>query len=267
MPEGDTVYLAAQRLHAALAGKPLRKTDFRVPRLATVDLAGKTVEAVVARGKHLFFQLTGDVRIHTHFKMDGAWHLYRPGEKWRGRPAWQARVVLESSDWTAVGFQLPVLELVDRDGERRVVDTLGPDPLGDSWNADEALRRLTRDGDRTISAALLDQSVMAGPGNVYRCEICFLRGLHPWTSVANIAEPERIVDLTRRLLEANRGRSQRVTTGDPRPGRELWVYGRAGRPCRRCGRPVRRRQGEPTPDGERLTFWCEHCQPPPARAS
>ncbi len=267
MPEGDTVYLAAQRLDRALAGQILRKTDFRVPRFATSDVSGHTVEEVVPRGKHLFLRMSGGWTLHTHFMMDGEWHLYRPGERWRG-PGWQARVVLTTDDWVAVGWRLPVVELMRREDEARVTDHLGPDPLGDDWDAGEALRRLTADPERSVSAALLDQSVMAGPGNVYRCELCFLRGLDPWSRVGDLAAPDKLVDLTKRLLEANRGSGRRVTTGDPRRGHELWVYGRRGQPCRRCGTPIRRRDGDPSTgsaDDERVTYWCPNCQPSPGR--
>lgn len=270
MPEGDTVYWAARRLRDALAGATLRRTDFRVPRFATADLAGRAVEDVVPRGKHLFIRVAGELTLHTHFKMDGAWHLYRHGERWRG-PGWQARAVLATDDWVAVGFRLPVVELLPRGSETEIADRLGPDPLGPDWDATEALRRLTRDPARTISAALLDQGVMAGPGNVYRCELCFLRGLDPWTPVGTVRDPGALVALVKRLFEANRDGHRRVTTGDARRGHELWVYSRRGLPCRRCGTPIRYNDASPdasrTGDAERVTYWCPSCQPAAARAT
>jgi formamidopyrimidine-DNA glycosylase len=259
VPEGDTVYLAATRLRAALAGKTLRRTDFRVPRLATVDLAGRSVDAVAPRGKHLFLRLSGGLTLHTHFRMDGAWHLYRGGERWRG-PAWQVRAVLETDLWTAVGFQLPVLELLESAREAEVVAHLGPDPLAPDWDAQEALRRLCAQGERPIGEVLLDQRVIAGPGNIYKCEICFLRGLDPWTPVSKVREPERLIDLLQRSLYANRHIPGHVTTGDTRHGRQHWVYGRGGLPCRRCGTPIRKHAPEPGIDGERVTYWCPSCQ-------
>jgi endonuclease-8 len=247
------------RLRAALAGEELLRTDFRVPRLATVDLGSRRVDDIFARGKHLLFRFSGGVTLHTHFRMDGAWHLYRRGDKWRG-PAWQVRAVLETNPWLAVGFRLPVVEVLETAREADVVGHLGPDPLS-NWDAEEALRRLRADPQRTISSALLDQRNLSGIGNIYRCEICFLRGLNPWTRVTAVPALEKVVDLVKRLFEANRGRAGHVTTGDPRRSHAHWVYGRGGQPCRRCGTVILKRQAAGGPEDERLTFWCPHCQP------
>ncbi|MDQ3767585.1 MAG: DNA glycosylase [Actinomycetota bacterium] len=257
MPEGDTVYLAATRLNGALAGQPLTKTDFRVPRFATMDLSGRRIRHVAARGKHLLFRIEDGVTLHTHFMMDGAWRLYRPGERWRG-PAFQARAVLETPPWVAVGFKLAVTELIPTAGEHEIVGHLGPDLLGPDWDPSEALRRLKAQGDRPLGDALLDQTVMAGLGNVYKCEVCWLKGLDPWLRVSDAGDLKGVVDLAKRLIEANRTIGSQVTTGDLRRGRGQWVYARAGRPCRRCGTPIRRRHE----GGERVTYWCPHCQPP-----
>src|SRR5512134_2718404 len=145
MPEGDTVWLAGRRLHEALAGRVLTRSDFRVPHLATTDLAGRRVTEVVSRGKHLLTRVGDDLTLHTHFRMDGSWHLYRPGDRWRGGPQWQVRVVLENPQWQAVGYRLPVVELLARDSEADAVGHLGPDILGPDWDLDEAVRRLARD--------------------------------------------------------------------------------------------------------------------------
>lgn len=257
MPEGDTVHLAATRLHAALAGHTLTRTDFRVPQLAEVDLAGRAVRAVVARGKHLLLRIAPDVTLHTHFAMEGSWHLYRHGERWRG-PGFEARVVLETERWVAVGFRLAITELFPTARENERLGHLGPDPLGPDWDADEALRRLVADPSRSISEALLDQRVMAGVGNVWRCELCFLRGLDPWTPVGAVREPSRLVALAKRMFEANRGTGSHVTTGDVRAGYRHWVYGRRGQRCRRCGTTVAVRGAG---DEERGTWWCPACQP------
>lgn len=262
MPEGDTVHLAAQRLHAALAGAVLTRTDFRVPRLATIDLAGSRVAAVTAHGKHLFLRLDPGKILHSHLRMDGAWHLYRPGERWRG-PAWQVRAILETAEWVAVGFRLPVLELLSLARAAVLRARLGPDPLGEDWDPAEVARRLAAAAGRTISDALLDQRIVAGIGNVYRCEICFLRGLYPWASVEAVPDLPGLARLIGRLFQANRGRADHVTTGDPRPGRHHWVYGRGNLPCRRCGDLIRKRDASPGPDGERVTYWCPTCQPAP----
>jgi endonuclease-8 len=257
VPEGDTVFVAATRLHRALAGEVLTKTDFRVPAIATADLSGREVLEVASRGKHFLFRVEGGVTFHTHFKMDGEWHLYRRGAPWRG-PDHTIRAVLETAAWTAVGFHLTMSELVPTEREDDVVGHLGPDPLTE-WDPGEALRRLRLQADRPIGEVLLDQTIIAGPGNVYKCEICFLRGIDPWTPVRDVPDHEGLVDLTRRLLQANRNTGSQITTGDGRPGRQRWVYGRGGRPCRRCGTRIRRKGQDP--GGERVTYWCPSCQP------
>jgi endonuclease-8 len=265
MPEGDTVWLAGQRMNAALAGRPLTRTDFRVPRLATTDLSGRTVLAVVSRGKHLLTRVEGGLTLHTHFKMDGTWRLYRPGERWRGGPAWQVRVVLANTDWQAVGYRLPVVELMPTAEEDRAVGHLGPDLLGPDWDPDEAVRRLAAEPGREIGQALLDQRNLAGIGNLYKAEVCFLRGVSPWTPVGDVTDLSALVSLAHRLLAANKDGFEQVTTGDPRPGRSTWVFERPGRPCRRCGtRIALAEQGDPP--RERLTYWCPRCQPGPAPA-
>lgn len=261
MPEGDTVFVAATRLHRALAGSTLTKTDFRVPALATSDLSGRALLEVAARGKHFLFRIEGGTTFHCHFKMDGEWHLYRHGARWRG-PHHAVRTVLETQDWVAVGFHLAMTELIPTAEEDRVVGHLGPDPLND-WDPDEALRRLRSHLDRPIGETLLDQTVIAGPGNVYKCEICFLRGVDPWTPVREVPDHEGLVHLTARLMQANRQTGTQVTTGDDRPGRRRWVYGRGGKPCRRCGTPIERKAQDP--GGERVTYWCPTCQPWSAR--
>ncbi len=169
MPEGDTVHLAATRLNGALAGQTLTRTDIRVPRFATVDLSGRRVLEVAARGKHLLFRIEDGMTLHTHFMMDGVWQLYRPGERW-GAPASQARAVLETRRSVAVGFRLAVTEVIPTTGEHEAVGHLGPDLLGSDWDPDEALRRVEAQGGRPLGEALLDQTVMAGLGNVYKCE-------------------------------------------------------------------------------------------------
>ena len=249
MPEGDTVWRTARHLDQALSGRTLLATDFRVPDLATTDLSGRTVDATISRGKHLLTRL-GDVTLHTHLKMEGAWHLYRPGTAWR-RPAHEARVVLTTDEWVAVGFALGVVELVSDDS---VVDHLGPDLLGPDWDLDEAVRRLTAQPERPIGEALLDQRNLAGIGNIYRSELCFLAGVPPTAPVAAVPDLPRLVRRARSLLEANKERVEQSTTGDLRAGRHTWVYRQ--RTCRRCGTPVQVGQD----DRERATYWCPSCQ-------
>lgn len=263
MPEGDTVWLAGQRLHDALAGDVLVRSDLRVPSLATVDLAGQTVVEVVPRGKHLLTRLSGGLTLHTHFRMDGSWHLYRPGDRWTGGPQWQVRAVLETASWQAVGYRLPVVGLLASSDEDSVVGHLGPDVLGTDWDRDLAVERLLAEPDAEVGMALLDQRNLAGLGNLYRCEVLFLQGLTPWVRVADVRDLPALVDKGRRLLLANRGRWEQSTTGSLRYGEMHWVFERGGRPCRRCGtRIVTAEQGAAL--HARLTYWCPRCQLGPA---
>ncbi|WP_206507254.1 Fpg/Nei family DNA glycosylase [Streptomyces chrestomyceticus] len=260
MPEGDTVWRTARRLHEALAGKPLTRSDLRVPKLATTDLSGRTVLEVVPRGKHLLTRVEGGLTLHSHLRMDGAWQIYAPAERWRGGPAHQIRAILATADRTAVGYRLPVLDLLRTADEDDAVGHLGPDLLGPDWDPAEALRRLLADPDRPLGEALLDQRNLAGIGNVFKCELCFLLRASPWLPIGRLPTPERATTLAKKLLEANKDRLARVTTPSARPDRRQWVYGRAGRPCFRCGTPIRTgEQGPPTQ--ERVTYWCPTCQP------
>ncbi len=264
MPEGDTVWRSALHLDRALSGSVLVESDFRVPAHATLDLAGRAVESTVARGKHLLTRIGPDHTLHTHLKMEGAWHLYRPGTPWR-RPAHEARVVLRSEQWTAVGFALGIVEVVGRGAEDSVVAHLGPDLLGPDWDQEEALRRLRADPDRAVADALLDQRNLAGLGNLYKNELCFLAGVHPWLPVAQVPDLRRLVRRAHAALDANKERVEQTLTGDTRRGRQTWVYRREKEPCRRCGTRIRvEMQGPVT--RQRATYWCPRCQPEPPTA-
>lgn len=259
MPEGDTVWRAARDLDKALHGRALTRCDIRVPRFATVDFTGRTVKDVVARGKHLLIRVEDEWSIHSHLKMEGLWHVYPKGGKWR-RPAFKARCILETAASTVVGFELGFLRVIPQDQEHDAVGYLGPDLLGPDWDAEEALRRLRSDPNRPIGLALLDQRNLAGIGNVYRCELCFLAGEHPLTPVGDVRNLPRMVELAHRLLEVNKDRSTRVTTGsllrDP-----LWVYGRTDRGCLRCGTRVVRSEIGDNELEQRVLYHCPHCQP------
>jgi endonuclease-8 len=257
MPEGDTVYQTAVRLRRALEGQVLTRTDFRVPEFATVDLSGQRVDEVVSRGKHLLIRV-GEYSIHSHLKMEGSWEVYPPGARWR-HPAFQARAVLQTAQNQAVGFLLGVLEVVPRSKEESVVGYLGPDLLGPDWDAADAVRRVEAHPETPIAVALLDQRNLAGVGNVYANELCFVRGMLPTRPVEE-ADVPAAVDLARRMLVANRDRTVRVTTGDTRRGRNTWVYGREGRPCLRCGTLIRRSELGRTELEERVTYFCPVCQ-------
>jgi endonuclease VIII len=261
VPEGDTVHLAARRLNNALQGQVLVRSDFRVPRWATTDLSGRRVLEVVARGKHLLFRIEGSLTLHTHFKMEGAWHLYKPAAKWRG-PQHQVRLVLATKEWVAVGWRLGRVDILPTSSEAELLEHLGPDPLGSDWDPEVALQRMLGDPKRAIEEALLDQRVMAGPGNVYKSEVCWLRGIHPRTPVAEVNDLPGMIALVKRLMEANRDTGMQITTGDTRRGRGRWVYGRGGEPCRRCGVLIER--SEEVTGRDRVTYWCPQCQPEPA---
>ncbi|MFE7161173.1 Fpg/Nei family DNA glycosylase [Streptomyces sp. NPDC057636] len=265
MPEGDTVLQTARRLHTALAGQVLIRSDLRVPRFATADLTGRTVLDVTPRGKHLLTRIEGGLTLHSHLRMDGSWKVYAPGERWTGGPGHQIRAVLGNATRTAVGYRLPVLELLRTADENKVVGHLGPDLLGPDWDAATALRNLLRDPARPLGETLLDQRSLAGIGNVYKSELCFLLQVTPWLPVGDLPDDTatRLPELAKKLLEANRDRPARVTTGSDRPGQRLYVYGRAPRPCLRCRTPIRvADQGDGS--RERPTYWCPSCQHGPA---
>lgn len=257
MPEGDTVYRSAKNLAAVFDGTVLTRCDIRVPRFATVDLTGEVVEEVVSRGKHLLMRV-GEYTLHSHLKMEGSWHIYPDGARWR-RPAFQARAIIANAQYTAVGFELGLFEVVERAAEDAVVGYLGPDLLGPGWDAELALANLAADPDREIGLALLDQRNLAGLGNVYRCELCFLRGVLPTRAVGEVTDLPRMVALAKKLIEANKDRVERTTTGRLR-GATDWVYGRAGKPCLRCGTTIVK--GALGDDALQLrdTYWCPSCQ-------
>ncbi|POX41892.1 Fpg/Nei family DNA glycosylase [Streptomyces sp. Ru72] len=265
MPEGDTVHQAAKRLHGALAGKVLTRCDLRVPRYATADLTGRTVLDVTPRGKHLLTRIEGGLTLHSHLMMDGAWKVFAAGQRWSGGPAHQIRAILGTVDRTAVGYRLPVLELLRTADEHRAVGHLGPDLLGPDWDPGTALENLLRDPARPLGEALLDQRNLAGIGNVYKSELCFLLRVTPWLPVGELPAEHaaHLPTLAKKLLEANRDRPARNTTG--RREQNLFVYGRAPRPCLRCGNPVQvAEQGDGS--RERPTYWCPACQWGPAPA-
>lgn len=250
MPEGDTVWHTAAVLRKHLCRQTLTRCDIRVPQFATVDLTGHVVDEVLSRGKHLFIRV-GQASIHSHLKMDGSWRVgNRPA-----RVDHRTRIILEANDIRAVGIDLAVLEVLDREHDDQAVAHLGPDLLGPDWNAELAAANLSAQPDRPLAQALLDQRVLAGVGNVYCNELCFIAGHLPTTPVSAVANPRRLVGRARDMLWANRFRWNRCTTGDTRPGHQLWVYGRAGQACRRCGARI-----VVDDTGQRIAYWCPSCQ-------
>ena len=272
MPEGDTVFRAAQALHRALAGQPVARFESVYPKLNRVaedhPIVGRTVETVSARGKHLLIAFSGDLVLHTHMRMNGSWHLYRPGVRWQ-RPARDMRVLVATEAVIAVGFNVPIAELLSsRDLARHpALRTLGPDLLSAAFDDAEVIRRMRARGRDAVADVLLDQRVVAGIGNVFKSEILFLAGIEPFTPVATLtdADLERLVGISREQLTANvMTRSQtlshsiiRSTTRSLDPNKRLWVYGRGAKPCRRCGTMI---QVKKSGIDARLTYWCPQCQ-------
>ena len=280
MPEGDTLFRAARTLHRALAGQTITRFESVFPRLTRIDddmpLRGRVVERVEARGKHLLIWISGDLVLRTHMRMHGSWHIYRPGERWF-RPRHQMRVVIETAAIHAVAFNVPIAEFATAATllHNETIRDLGPDLLSQTFSTEEAVRRLRSRPDLEIADALLDQALVAGIGNVYKSEVLFVGRVNPFTRVGELRteDIERLVGIAVTLMRANvaDGASGgiatygglRRTTGRSDPAARLWVYGRAGKPCRRCGTPISRRKQGPH---ARSTYWCERCQPRPAPA-
>ena len=275
MPEGDTIFRAARTLNRALAGRTVTRFESVFPALSRVDvdapLAGRTVEQVESRGKHLLIRLSGGLILCTHMRMSGSWHIYRPHERWR-RPHRDMRIVLETDQFHAVAFTVPVAEFMTEASLERTqpLQSLGPDPLSKGFDAATAVARIMDRAGVEIADALLDQSAIAGIGNVYKSEVLFAGRVSPFSAVDELArsDVERLVATAVRFLRANVSEHAspsietygglRRTTGRRDPGARLWVYGRAGRPCRRCGTPILRRKQGPH---ARATYWCPRCQP------
>ncbi len=262
VPEGDSVWKAAHRMAAGLVGRTVTASDFRVPQHATADLAGRRITAFESYGKHLLTRFTGGLTLHTHFEMDGSWQLVGPGKALPRTFDDEIRLVLSTDGPTAYALRMPVLELVETAREHAIIGHLGPDLLGPSWDEDEAVRRLGADPDRPLVEALLDQRNLAGIGNLWAVETCFLRGSSPWTPVRDV-DLQAAVRLARRMMTHSLDHPGQVTTGDTRRGRTHWVYGRAERPCRRWGTPVGFRDSVTGANWQRETWWCPSCQPGP----
>jgi endonuclease VIII len=259
VPEGDTVWLTARRLDEALRGRALTVAQLRVPQLATTDLAGETVVAVLARGKHLLTRFASDVTLHSHLRMDGSWFLTRAGVRSRRHPEHMIRAVLGNAEWLATGYRVHDLRLVRTADEDGLVGHLGPDLLGPDWDADRAVANLLAAPEVPIGEALLDQRNLAGIGNLYKSETLFVRRVDPWSATGSVPDLRSLVVAAHRLLDANRNHPAQSTTGRTRRGEEHWVYARTGEACRRCGTPVRSEQ-QGAPPYARTTWWCPQCQ-------
>jgi endonuclease-8 len=279
MPEGDTIFRAAQTLQRALGGGIVTKFETVLPALSRIDdhspLRGRTIERVSSAGKHLLMQFSGGLVLRTHMRMNGSWHIYRPGERWR-RARRDMRIVVATADFEAVGFNIPVAEFVSTSdlGRHNELNKLGPDLLSDAFDAVEALRRCRQRPALAIADALLNQRILAGVGNVYKSEVLFVCRVHPFATAGELTDAQLtgIIETARKLLRANVAGTLapmttytgfRRTTGSSDPAQRLWVYGRGGKPCRRCDTPIAARKHG---DDARLTYWCPKCQGPPAFA-
>ncbi len=275
MPEGDTIFRSAQALNRALAEKVVTRFETAYAHLASVDddkkIAGRTIERVESRGKWLLMYLSGDLILVTHMRMNGSWHIYRRGERWR-RPRRDMRIVIETADWSAVGFAVPVAEFHSTASllRKTMIPALGPDLLKQDFDFAGVVAAMQKHADEQIADVLLNQRVMAGIGNIYKSETCFICGVNPFRPVRTLvlSQLEPLVFTARKFLALNvaedadveistyAGLRRTIHTSDP--SARLWVYGRRGEPCRRCGTPIEmRKQGA----GARSTFWCPVCQP------
>jgi endonuclease-8 len=275
MPEGDTIFRTARALGRALIGKPIIGFRSTYPMLTRFDddtpLAGQCVERVESHGKWLLIHFSGGGTLATHMLMSGSWHIYRPDERWQ-QPHVNMRIVIENSEYIAVGFRVPVAEMHTALSLSRHSRIPSPamDVLNPEFDTAAVARRIVEHGSEEIGDVLLHQEVMAGVGNVFKSEICFVTGINPFRRTASLEESDvaALISAAQRLVKANvledssdsivtYGGRKRRTTHESDPGESLWVYGRKGEPCRRCGELIRRRiQG---PDA-RVTFWCGRCQ-------
>lgn len=275
MPEGDTIFRAARTLHRALAGHVVTRFESAYPTLTKVNddtpVVGRTLERVESRGKHVLMHFSGELVLRTHMRMSGSWHIYRPEEKWK-RPVRDARIVVATANFVAVGFTIPIAEFETAHTLERheALGSLGADLLAaEPADAAEMIRRLRMHGDEEIADVLLNQRVLAGIGNVFKSETLFVARVNPFGHVADLSDEtlRKLVDTGRALLNANVrpsstegivtyfGLRQAMRRADP--SERLWVYGRGGKPCRRCATPIAwKRQGPYA----RSTYWCPRCQ-------
>jgi endonuclease-8 len=272
VPEGDAIFRTARTLHRALAGRVVTRFESVLPSLTRVHddapITGRTVERVEAVGKHVLMRLTGGLTLRTHMRMNGSWHVYRPGERWQ-RPRRDMRIVVATDAYEAVAFMVPIAEFIDEREAARQPDlrAIGPDLLGDTFDASDALRRIHERGREAIADVLLNQRVVAGIGNVYKSEVLFLSRINPFAAAASVPDDRlrEALAIARRVMRANvstLGGGVTTYIGYRRNrGRDdaqhHYVYGRARKPCRRCGALVRVRAQGPH---ARLTYWCPNCQ-------
>jgi endonuclease VIII len=276
MPEGDTIFRTAQALHRHLGGRIVTRFESVYPALTRIDddrpIAGRTVEGVTSRGKHILMTFSGDLVLHTHMRMNGSWHGYPPGAAWR-LPARDMRVLVATKEFVAVGFNVPVAELLTARelARHEALRELGPDLLDESFDAGAAMARARAQPAGTPAAdILLNQRVVAGIGNELKSEALFVAGVYPFTPLSALADGDlaRMLGVGRDLLRVNTNVRGRLAPSQGRRTRDslgrdgaLWVYGRGGKPCRKCGTPI---QAKKTGIDARVTYWCPRCQAPTA---
>lgn len=272
MPEGDTIFRAARTLHRALVGRSVARFESVYPKLTRIDhdspLTGRTVLSVTARGKHVFMTFSGDLILHTHMRMNGSWHIYRPGERWRA-PRHEMRICVDTAKYVAVGFSIPVAEFLTAAqlAQHAQIQALGPDLTDPDFDGSDVHRRMDALATEPLHDVLLNQRVVAGIGNVLKSEVLFVARINPFMQAGELGDAafDRLMDAARRLMDMNTRESTtlppafgRRTTGSLDPHAKLYVYGREGKPCRACGSAIEARK---TGLDARLTYWCPHCQP------
>ena len=259
MPEGDVVLRTARRLTQALADGPLVRADLRWPSVAGADLVGARVLETVSHGKHLLTRLDDGRTLHTHLRMEGTWQVRRTQQPPQPWPQHTVRVVLATSRWTCAGIRLGMVDLVRTVHEQDVVGHLGPDLMADDVDLLTATANLRAQGERPIGEVLLDQRVAAGIGTIYTSETLWRHEINPWRPAAEVEEPEAVLATAAMIMRRSADAPMITATGDGRPGRGTLAYGRAGRPCSRCGATITEgRLGQPPTD--RVTYWCPVCQ-------
>jgi endonuclease VIII len=266
MPEGDTIHRAARTIQKALGGRTVTRFETVLAQLARVDdqhrIAGRCVESVTAEGKHLIIEFSGGLFLRSHLRMNGSWHIYRPGERWMLRRR-EMRVVIETDAFVVVGFNLPVAEFHDARSLERTpaLRRLGPDLLADEFDVHDAALRIRAHAGRQIADVLLNQTVVAGIGNIYKSEVLYICRINPFAFVDALTDEqlERTMRTARKLLQHNveRESGSRETMSSLRRNRTLWAYGRRGEPCRKCGTLIEYQKQGPDIRG---TYWCPRCQ-------
>ena len=275
MPEGDMIFRTARTLHRVLAEQTVTGFESVLPKLKRVDfdssVTGRTVEKVAAQGKWLLMHFSGELILLTHMLMSGSWHIYRPGEAWQRKPI-DMRIVVKTDKIWAVAFNVPIAEFHTADTLRRRAGfrQLGPDVLATDFDPARSVASLRPNGEVEAGVALLAQSVLAGIGNIFKSEVCFASGVNPFRRIdtLRLEELQLLAATARTFLLANVSESSgdrivtyngmQRTAGHAKSADSLWVYGRRGKPCRKCGTPIEsRKQGTDA----RTTFWCPQCQP------